>query len=184
MVRMPHNEPGFRGRYSWICRIWNHTQQSPSKQEISQCYQSFTPANQHHWYPFLVWPGQPSLLCLLCNRTYAALLWVIETWYQIPLGRWIKPFIWRVETSNHQRNQRRRTNLWKIKTHMSRNGLVERCIGFWLFQKHCHCQTTASFCWHGGCKVTLIGSRLLQLCAVPSNNTWMFRCSQMGVPTW
>ena len=32
-------------------------------------------------------------------------------------------------------------------------------IGFWLFQKHCHCPSTEPFCCRTGWKVTLVGSR-------------------------
>ena len=32
-------------------------------------------------------------------------------------------------------------------------------IGFWLFQKHCHCQPTKLFCCKSGWKITLVGSR-------------------------
>ena len=32
-------------------------------------------------------------------------------------------------------------------------------IGFWLFQKHCHCPSTEPFCCCTGWKVTLVGSR-------------------------
>ena len=32
-------------------------------------------------------------------------------------------------------------------------------IGFWLFQKHCHCPSTKPFCCRTGWKVTLVGSR-------------------------
>ena len=32
-------------------------------------------------------------------------------------------------------------------------------IGFWLFQKHCHCQGTKLFCCKSGWKITLVGSR-------------------------
>ena len=31
-------------------------------------------------------------------------------------------------------------------------------IGFWLFQKHCHCPSTKPFCCCTGWKVTLVGS--------------------------
>ena len=31
-------------------------------------------------------------------------------------------------------------------------------IGFWLFQKHCHCLSTGLFCCRTGWKVTLVGS--------------------------
>jgi len=31
-------------------------------------------------------------------------------------------------------------------------------VGFWLFQKHCHCPSTEPFCCHRGWKVTLVGS--------------------------
>ena len=32
------------------------------------------------------------------------------------------------------------------------------CIGFWLFQKHCQCSSTESFCCRTGWKITLVGS--------------------------
>ena len=32
-------------------------------------------------------------------------------------------------------------------------------IGFWLFQKHCHCNSTEPFCCRTGWKITLVGSR-------------------------
>ena len=32
-------------------------------------------------------------------------------------------------------------------------------IGFWLFQKHCNCQSNEPFCCHTGWKITLVGSR-------------------------
>ena len=31
-------------------------------------------------------------------------------------------------------------------------------VGFWLFQKHCHCPSIEPFCCHTGWKVTLVGS--------------------------
>ena len=42
-----------------------------------------------------------------------------------------------------------------LATDWSRDG-----IGFWLFQKHCLCQSTDLFCCQHGWKITLVGSRL------------------------
>ena len=41
-----------------------------------------------------------------------------------------------------------------LATDWSKNG-----IGFWLFQKHCHCQKSVPFCCQDGWKITLVGSR-------------------------
>lgn len=35
--------------------------------------------------------------------------------------------------------------------------LSKHCIGFWLFQKYCKCEQTASFCCKEGWKITLVG---------------------------
>ena len=41
-----------------------------------------------------------------------------------------------------------------LATNWSKSG-----IGFWLFQKHCQCSSTESFCCRTGQKITLVGSR-------------------------